>query len=133
MISQQTEAKFRVSCLVIVFIGFLIAEASIAQDISQDIEAGKALFQINCASCHGENGDGNGAAAEELILKPRDFALSAFKFDTDANWERGADEDLTNVIKNGAAVYGGSTMMVPWSQFSDQQIKGLVSYIRSLE
>ena len=36
MISQQTEAKFRVSCLVIVFIGFLIAEASIAQDISQE-------------------------------------------------------------------------------------------------
>lgn len=129
MIFQPTKQKLRVSCLVIVFIGFLISKVSIAQEI----EAGKALFQTNCASCHGENGDGNGPAAEQLILKPRDFALAAFKFDTDANWERGTDEDIANVIKNGAAVYGGSTMMVPWGHLSDQEIKGLVSYIRSLE
>jgi len=129
MILQPTRPQFRVSCLAIVFIGFLISEASTAQDI----EAGKALFQTYCASCHGENGDGNGPAAEQLILKPRDFALAAFKFDTDANWERGTDEDLANVIKNGAAAYGGSTLMVPWNQFSDQEIKELISFIRSLE
>ena len=131
MILQPTNPKLTVWCLIIVLIGLLMSKASIAQD--QDVEAGKALFQTHCASCHGEKGDGNGPAAEQLILKPRDFALAAFKFDTDANWERGTDEDIANVIKNGAAVYGGSTMMVPWNQLGDQEIKGLVSYIRSLD
>ena len=107
----------------------LISEASIAEDVG----AGKALFRSMCASCHGEDGDGNGPAAEQLVLKPRDFALAAFKFDTDANWERGADEDLANVIRNGAAAYGGSAMMVPWTQLSEQEIKDLIGYIRSLE
>lgn len=129
MINQQTKFKYKAMHLVLVFIIFLISEPSIAQDM----EAGKALFRTNCATCHGEKGDGNGPAAEQLPLKPRDFALAAFKFDTDANWVRGADEDLANVIKNGAAAYGGSAMMAPWSQLSSQEIKSLIIYIRSFE
>ncbi|MBQ62673.1 MAG: hypothetical protein CMQ19_11430 [Gammaproteobacteria bacterium] len=115
--------------LVLGFVAVLISETSIAQDI----EAGKALFQTNCATCHGEKGDGNGPAAEGFILKPRDFALAAFKFDTDSDWVRGADADLANVIRNGTAAYGGSQMMAPWGQLSDQEIKNLVGFIRSLE
>ncbi len=129
MIDRQAKARLWASCLVSVFIVVLISEASIAQDV----EVGKALFRTNCATCHGENGDGNGPAAEQFVLRPRDFALAAFKFDTDANWVRGADEDLANVIKNGAAVYGGSAVMPPWGQLGDREIKQLIGYIRSLE
>ncbi len=129
MVDRQTERKCWVAHLVLAFIVLLISEASIAGDV----EAGQALFRSMCASCHGENGDGNGPAAEQLVLKPRDFALAAFKFDTDANWVRGADEDLANVIRNGAAAYGGSAMMAPWTRLSEQEIMGLIRFIRSLE
>ncbi len=129
MVDRQSGRKCWAAHLVFAFIVLLISEASIAEDV----EAGKALFRSICASCHGEDGDGNGPAAEQLVLKPRDFALAAFKFDTDANWVRGADEDLANVIRNGAAAYGGSAAMVPWTQLTEQEIKDLIRYIRSLE
>ena len=129
MISKQSKSTHGIWQVIFVCIVCLFSRASIAQDI----EAGKALFISNCAACHGENGDGNGPAADQLVLKPRDFAMAAFKFDTNSDWARGTDEDLADVIRNGAAIYGGAVAMVPWSQLNDEEIKGLISYIRSLE
>lgn len=100
---------------------------------ADDLEAGRTLFATYCQSCHGANGDGNGPAAAQFILKPRDFALAAFKFDTDADWQRGTDTDLANVIKEGAAVYGGSALMPMWSQLTDGEVDDLITYIRSLK
>lgn len=112
-----------------------LAAACIAPGTSaaQDAEAGRVLFEANCQTCHGVNGDGNGPAAEEMVLKPRDFAMAAFKFDTDADWERGTDTDLANVIRHGPGVYGGSPLMPAWSDFDDGEVKSLIKFIRSLE
>ena len=101
--------------------------------LAADVSAGAALFETTCRSCHGEGGNGDGAVAGEFVLKPRPFAQAAFKFDTDADWESGSDTDLTNVIKNGTAVYGGSALMPPWLGLADSDIENLVAYIRSLE
>lgn len=98
-----------------------------------EAEAGRALFEANCQQCHGPNGDGNGPAAQEMPLKPRDFAMAAFKFDTDADWERGTDADLANVIRNGSGAYGGSPLMPPWIDLSDNDVDSLIAYIRSLK
>lgn len=98
-----------------------------------DVDAGATLFATYCQSCHGANGDGNGPAAAAFVLKPRDFALAAFKFDTDADWEKGSDHDLANVIKQGTAVYGGSQLMPGWSQLTDAEVENLILYIRSLQ
>jgi mono/diheme cytochrome c family protein len=97
------------------------------------IAAGARLFSTNCQTCHGQDGNGNGPAAETMILKPRDFALAAFKFDTDADWQRGTDTDLRNVIRQGTAVFGGSTLMPMWSHLSDHEVTSLIAYVRSLE
>jgi mono/diheme cytochrome c family protein len=94
---------------------------------------GQTLYEQLCASCHGAEGRGDGAASSDVLLRPRDFALNAFKFDTDADWERGSDVDLANVIKNGPAVYGGSALMPPWSTLSDDDIAALVAHIRLLQ
>ncbi len=99
----------------------------------QNVDAGKLLFGTYCETCHGENGDGNGPAAAAFMLKPRDFALAAYKFDTDADWKKGSDADLANVIRHGPATYGGSLLMPGWANLSDEQIRQLVAYIRSLE
>lgn len=101
--------------------------------LAADVEAGRGLFVDNCQSCHGPNGDGNGPAADAFILKPRDFAMAAFKFDTDADWQRGTDADLANVITKGPAIYGGSTEMPAWDTLSADEIQNLIAFIRSLE
>jgi len=92
---------------------------------------GQSLFASNCATCHGETGDGNGPAAEALILKPRDFALAAFKFDTDADWQKGTDVDLADIIREGPAAFGGSQAMPSFPHLDDTEIQALIGYIRS--
>ncbi len=39
----------------------------------ENIAAGKALFEDNCASCHGKSGTGNGEAGKELTPRPADI------------------------------------------------------------
>jgi cytochrome c oxidase cbb3-type subunit 3 len=95
---------------------------------------GKALFKTHCQSCHGANGDGKGPATKAMYLNPRSFVVTAFKFDTDADWRRGTDTDIANVIKDGAEAFGGSELMPAWGQIlSDEEIGELVAYIRTLE
>ena len=45
--------------------------------------SGKTLFQINCASCHGSDGRGDGDRAASLNPKPRNFHNEQFKFGSD--------------------------------------------------
>jgi mono/diheme cytochrome c family protein len=97
-----------------------------------DVAAGAELFESVCQSCHGENGAGDGPGAAEFVLQPRPFYQAAFKFDNDSDWEKGSDVDLANVIREGAALYGGSSMMPPWPALTNQNVEDLVAYIRSV-
>jgi mono/diheme cytochrome c family protein len=98
-----------------------------------DAAAGKSTFTANCISCHGPSGKGDGPLAAALTPKPRDLSMGAFNFDTDGDGTKGSDADLMNVIKNGAAAYGGSPLMAPWPALSDGDIANLVAFIRSLK
>ena len=99
-----------------------------------DAAAGKELFvKTNCNSCHGMEGKGDGPVAAALDPKPRDYTAGDFKFDADKDGSVGTDSDLALVIKNGAAPYGGSAMMMPNPTLSVTDIQLLVTYIRSLK
>ena len=39
----------------------------------ESVAAGKKVFQKECASCHGDSGEGDGAAAKDLAVKPKDL------------------------------------------------------------
>lgn len=43
------------------------AQQVTAEEAADDVEAGKKLFQANCATCHGTNGEGNGTAGPSLV------------------------------------------------------------------
>lgn len=43
-------------------------------------QQGKELYKHRCAACHGEQGMGDGPAAELMYPKPRDFSLGLFKY-----------------------------------------------------
>ena len=110
---------------------FALLGLGAAADAS-DVEAGKALYDMNCSSCHGMTGKGDGPISATLNPKPRDFSSGEFKFDADKNGTTGEDADLKLVIQKGALAYGGSPLMTGWPTFKDDQIADVIAYIRSL-
>lgn len=94
---------------------------------------GETLYGDYCQVCHGSEGRGDGEGVPESMLKPRPFTAGAFKFDTDADWQKGSDADLANVIRNGTGAYGGSQLMPAWTNLTDEEILDLVAYIRVLQ
>ena len=99
---------------------------------AQDAAAGKAIFAVNCYTCHGMEGKGDGPLAAALNPKPRDLSTGSFNFDTDSDGKTGSDADLKAVITKGAAAFGGSPLMAPWPALSDDDVANIIAYIRSL-
>ncbi|MEY4632358.1 MAG: hypothetical protein RIQ81_2478 [Pseudomonadota bacterium] len=83
-----------------------------------------AKYATMCASCHGEDGKGNGAASAGLNPKPRNFH--------DAAWQAKVDDaHIYVVIEKGGAAKGLSGTMPPWGGvLSKDEIDGLVKMIR---
>ncbi|MDE2483969.1 MAG: cytochrome c [candidate division NC10 bacterium] len=83
-------------------------------------------FTTFCVPCHGPAGKGDGAAAAALNPKPRNF--------TDGELMNAkTDAQLIKAIKEGGAAVGLSSFMPTWAgQLSDEEIKEIVTYIRSL-
>lgn len=92
-------------------------------ELKGDAARGEAQFKTLCVSCHGEKGDGTGAAAAALTPKPTNFGDAA-------NAERLTDEWVYKMVKNGGAANGKSPMMVAWSgALNDQQIRDVAAYV----
>ena len=98
-----------------------------------DAAAGKATYDTLCTVCHGPGGKGDGPAGVALTPAPRDFSVGDFKFDADKDGTPGSDTDLTLVIRQGAAAFGGSAMMMPNPALSDGDIGAIVAFVRSLK
>jgi putative heme-binding domain-containing protein len=92
----------------VVTAGPLLAQREIT---AADIEEGGQLFQANCASCHGAEGD----AVPGVDLGHGQFRRAS------------SDDDLVQIIRNGIP----ATAMPPTS-FTDQQAGTIVVYLRSL-
>ena len=50
---------------------------------AESIKAGKELWSMNCKSCHGTKGLGDGSKAAQLKTEPGDFSTAAFQSQTD--------------------------------------------------
>ena len=94
--------------------------------VEADAKAGEAAYQIQCASCHGETGAGDGPVAQALNPKPA-------RHDDGAYMNPLTDDYLFKVIKFGGASVGKSPMMAPLGgSLSDQQIRNVLRFIRTL-
>lgn len=91
-------------------------------DPSREIlERGEAVYVDQCVSCHGEEGNGDGAAARFLESQPRDFTAGEWKFATE-----GTVEALTEVVRDGI----DDTAMTPFSDMlTDEEIVAVVTYV----
>ena len=59
-----------------------VNQRALAADTSL-VGKGKQLFEINCSSCHGPDGYGNGPRAEGMTPPPRNYHTQPFKFGND--------------------------------------------------
>ncbi len=88
------------------------------------------LYQYRCAACHGEEGLGDGVAAERMYPRPRDFSLGLFKYKTTPGTLPPSDEDLFNTIKHGLT----ATAMPGWdSLIPDDQIESLIPVLKGFD
>ncbi|HEU5430733.1 MAG TPA: CopD family protein, partial [Thermomicrobiales bacterium] len=86
------------------------------------VTRGNALFETNCAVCHGTGGKGDGPAAATMTPEPADLtAIHAMAH---------SDVDLAYWINNGIAVGG---MPGFGDQLSDSQVDDLIAYLRSIQ
>jgi mono/diheme cytochrome c family protein len=83
------------------------------------VEQGEKVAKINCVSCHGASGKGDGAAAAALNPKPADW--------TSGRVQDEADGELFWKISNGRGA------MPPWKHLPENDRWAVLRYIRSLK
>lgn len=82
---------------------------------------GEAVYQANCASCHGAGGQGDGPAATGLNPPPADLTSPLHRSHR--------PEDLAHWVANGVP---GSAMPPFGDTLSDAEIADVVAYVQSL-
>ncbi|HMG35866.1 MAG TPA: c-type cytochrome [Blastocatellia bacterium] len=84
------------------------------------VEAGKKIYQRNCAGCHGPGGKGDGSMALSGGT-PSDL--------TDDVWDHGStDGEIFMVIRDGVS----SDMLAYKGKLTDEQIWQVITFIRSI-
>jgi mono/diheme cytochrome c family protein len=81
---------------------------------------GKSIYTVNCASCHGNKGEGNGPAAAALNPKPKNLTSEKVQSQTDGAifWK----------------ITTGNPPMVSWQKvLTEKQRWSLVDYIRQIK
>jgi mono/diheme cytochrome c family protein len=97
--------------VLLLLVAIVLSAPSHAQD-------GGTLFKTKCSACHAADGSGSGAMGKQLGVT--DLRSDDVQKQTDAQ--------LTDSIANGK----GKKMPAYKGKITDDQIKGLVGYIRDL-
>jgi mono/diheme cytochrome c family protein len=85
---------------------------------ANSVRLGQALFQENCAICHGKTGKGDGEASRAMNPRPRSLGDRGVQMQTDG--------ELFWKISEGRAVMPG------WKSISEKERWALVQHLRSL-
>ena len=107
--------------IILVLVVVVFAAASTTSLRADDV---KALWDANCAQCHGKDG-----RADTKMGK----AVSAKDLTDPAVQAAFSDAKATNSIKNGVKEGGKTTMKAFAGKLTDDDIKALVAYVRTLK
>ena len=92
--------------------------------LSAQAEDAKALYEKDCTKCHGADGKGQTKMGQKLGAK--DY--------TDAKVQTEMKDDVAiKAIKEGLKDKDDKTLMKPAAGLSDDDIKGLVNYVRTFK
>ena len=116
---EKRRCYFRRFVLMLLFAtgstGFVATQANAAQ------LTGKALYERNCAVCHGADGEGAMPGVKDLVANPA--------------WKNKSDVELTSVIVNGVQGPDNPVPMPPRAgnpDLTNEQIMSIVRYLRKL-
>jgi cytochrome c1 len=104
-------------------IAISIAIAAIAACSARAGDA-KATYEDQCAKCHGT--DGKGATKMGQKLGAKDYTDAAVQAEL-------KDDAAAKAIKDGLKDKEGKVLMKPSEGLSDEDLKGLVTYMRSFK
>jgi mono/diheme cytochrome c family protein len=93
-----------------------------------DPSLGRRIYADHCAICHGVDGDGRGHAAHHFATPPRDFTTGRYKIRSTGSGQLPTDDDLARSIVRGLP----GTGMVPQDHLSDEDVRAVIAYIKSL-
>lgn len=86
------------------------------------VDKGKELFRTNCASCHGDDGQGDGPTAGTLTPKPRNFHLLG-------EWKNGSKvSQIFKTLQEGIP----GTAMAAFDYLPPLERFALIHFVRSL-
>ena len=94
--------------------GLLVGTCLISASARADVAAGQATYKAKCAMCHGADGKGKASMANSDL--------------TAADVQKMSDADLSGAITNGKP-----PKMPASKSLTPEQVKDLVSYIRTLK
>ena len=125
----------------VLFLAFVLSLfPALALAKAGNADRGKEIYDMRCWWCHGEEGAGDGPAADFLIPPPRDFTSAMYKFKTTSYDEFfPTEQDLFDMIKGERTqnhITGWTGMndssMPGWADMlTDQDIWDLVAYIKT--
>jgi mono/diheme cytochrome c family protein len=91
--------------------------------LAAQADDGKAVYEQNCAKCHGADGKGDTKMGKKLEAK--DYTDPKVQDEL-------KDEAAVKVIKEGLKK-DDKTLMKPSEGLTDNQVKGVVAYMRSFK
>lgn len=81
----------------------------------QAFETGRVAFNLSCAPCHQESGEGRAGLAPPLL---------------GSRWVKGADAGLIRIALHGKENPGKGLVMPPWRHLEDSQIAAILTYVK---
>jgi cytochrome c oxidase cbb3-type subunit 2 len=90
--------------------------------------AADALYERECAFCHGVEGRGDGPAAAHLRLPPADFSAGNFKLRSTPSGAMPTDDDLLGTITRGVPGSG----MPSFAELTLEERRSLVRVVKDL-
>jgi cytochrome c553 len=102
-------------------LALLVGAPGVWPALAADAAAGRALYELRCAPCHGVSGAGDGPAAQALEPRPRNLRDAEF-------WRARAVEQIREVVKHGKP----GTLMAPFAGvLTDAEIDDVVRHLES--
>ena len=102
----------------------LAASLVLASSTSLFAADAKANWDANCVQCHGKDGKADTKMGKTLNAKDLTDAKVQAEF---------SDAKATESIKNGVKENGKTTMKAFGGKLTDDEIKALVAYVRTLK
>ncbi len=105
-----------------------VNESGFVLNECRSLYRGQELYMLHCVHCHGVSGDGNGASAQHMNPRPRDYRLGIFKFTSTSATSKASTDDIKHIISDGVA----GTYMPSFKLLNESSLNDLTNYVKFL-